>query len=76
MPVTIVVSFFFMHLAGQTLNMPTLMAIGLSTGVLVSNSIVVLENIFRHREELDAEVLPGLDQVSGSSPTARPAIPG
>ncbi|HOE37360.1 MAG TPA: efflux RND transporter permease subunit [Kiritimatiellia bacterium] len=45
MPVTIIISFFFMHLAGQTLNTVTLLAIGLSTGVLVSNSIVVLENI-------------------------------
>ncbi|MGD9781542.1 MAG: efflux RND transporter permease subunit [Kiritimatiellia bacterium] len=53
MPVTIVVSLFFMQLAGQTLNMPTLMAIGLSTGVLVSNSIVVLENIVEKFETMD-----------------------
>lgn len=45
MPVTIIISLFFLQLAGQTLNTPTLLAIGLSTGVLVSNSIVVLENI-------------------------------
>ncbi len=53
MPVTIVISFFFMHLAGQTLNMPTLLAIGLSTGVLVSNSIVVLENIVEKFETME-----------------------
>ena len=45
MPVTIVISLFFMQIFGQTLNVVTLLAIGLSTGVLVSNSIVVLENI-------------------------------
>jgi HAE1 family hydrophobic/amphiphilic exporter-1 len=45
MPVTICVSLFFLQLAGQGLNTVTLLAIGLSTGVLVSNSIVVLENI-------------------------------
>ena len=45
MPVTILISVFFMQLAGMTFNMVTLLAIGLSTGVLVSNSIVVLENI-------------------------------
>jgi len=45
MPVTICISLFFMHLAGQSLNTVTLLAIGLSTGVLVANSIVVLENI-------------------------------
>lgn len=53
MPVTIVISFFFMYLAGQTLNVVTLLAIGLSTGVLVSNSIVVLENIVSKFETLD-----------------------
>ncbi len=53
MPVTVCISFFFMHLAGQTLNVVTLLAIGLSTGVLVSNSIVVLENIVTKFETMD-----------------------
>jgi HAE1 family hydrophobic/amphiphilic exporter-1 len=53
MPVTILISFFFMKLAGQTLNVVTLLAIGLSTGVLVSNSIVVLENIVAKFQTLD-----------------------
>ncbi|HOU20716.1 MAG TPA: efflux RND transporter permease subunit [Kiritimatiellia bacterium] len=53
MPVTIAISLFFMQIAGQTLNIPTLMAIGLSTGVLVSNSIVVLENIVEKFETMD-----------------------
>lgn len=45
MPVTICISLFFIQMSGQTMNTVTLLAIGLSTGVLVSNSIVVLENI-------------------------------
>lgn len=45
MPLTIVVSFFFMQIAGQSLNTVTLLAVGLSVGILVSNSIVVLENV-------------------------------
>ena len=53
MPVTILISLFFMRLANQTLNTPTLLAIGLSTGVLVSNSIVVLENIVSKFEVMD-----------------------
>ena len=47
MPVTILISLFFMQLAGLTLNLATLLAIGLSAGILVSNSIVVLESIVR-----------------------------
>ena len=53
MPATIIISLFFMQLAGQTLNIVTLLAIGLSTGVLVSNSIVVLENVVSKFETMD-----------------------
>ena len=47
MPVTIVVSLFFLQLCGLTLNLSTLLAMGLSAGILVSNSIVVLESVVR-----------------------------
>lgn len=53
MPVTVVISLFFMNLADQSLNTVTLLALGLSTGVLVSNAIVVLENIVSKFEETD-----------------------
>lgn len=52
MPLTIVISFFFMYLFGQTLNTITLLAAGLSIGILVSNSIVVLENVVRRMEDV------------------------
>ncbi len=45
MPLTVVISLFFMQLAGYTLNTSTLISIGLSIGILVTNSIVVLESI-------------------------------
>lgn len=45
MPLTIVISLFFMYAIGYTLNTPTLIAIGVSVGILVTNSIVVLEAI-------------------------------
>ena len=45
MPLTMVISLFFMLLLGFTLNTSTLIAIGLSVGILVTNSIVVLESI-------------------------------
>jgi len=47
MPLTIVIGLFFMQMAGYTLNLSTLIAIGLSVGVLVTNSIVVLEAIVK-----------------------------
>ncbi|MBT3294621.1 MAG: efflux RND transporter permease subunit [Verrucomicrobia bacterium] len=51
MPLTIVVGLFFMQMAGMTLNTPTLIAIGMSVGILVTNSIVVLEGIVKRLGE-------------------------
>jgi hydrophobic/amphiphilic exporter-1 (mainly G- bacteria), HAE1 family len=48
MPITIVSTFLLMDLAGFTLNVMTLMALGITVGILVTNTIVVLENIYRH----------------------------
>ena len=50
MPVSIVVSFWAMDLCGFTFNIFTLLALGTSVGTLVTNSIVVIENIARHLE--------------------------
>lgn len=45
MPLTIIIGLFFMQMVGYTLNTSTLIAIGMSVGILVTNSIVVLEAI-------------------------------
>ncbi|TWU42469.1 efflux RND transporter permease subunit [Novipirellula artificiosorum] len=45
MPLTIVIGLFFMSVVSYTLNTSTLIAIGMSVGILVTNSIVVLEAI-------------------------------
>lgn len=51
MPLTIVIGLFFMKLSGMTLNTSTLIAIGMSVGILVTNSIVVLEGIIKRLDE-------------------------
>ena len=48
MPLTIIIALFFMQLLGYTLNTSTLLAAGLSVGILVSNSLVVLESVLTH----------------------------
>ncbi|MFO7660129.1 MAG: efflux RND transporter permease subunit [Candidatus Cloacimonadaceae bacterium] len=50
MPISIISTFVFMQASGFTLNMMTLMALSTTVGILVANSIVVLENIFRHKD--------------------------
>ena len=49
-PLSIVTTFIFMYLFDLTLNMMSLGGLALGIGMLVDNSIVVLENIFRYRE--------------------------
>ena len=48
MPVSIVSTLFLIDAFGFSLNILSLMGLSASTGVLVANSVVVLENIFRH----------------------------
>lgn len=49
-PVSIVATFALMYFSGLTLNMVSLGGLALGIGMLVDNAIVVLENIYRHRE--------------------------
>jgi hydrophobic/amphiphilic exporter-1 (mainly G- bacteria), HAE1 family len=49
MPASIIATFLGMQMLGFSLNTLSLMGISVSVGVLVSNSIVVLENIFRQK---------------------------
>ncbi|WP_176011702.1 efflux RND transporter permease subunit [Victivallis sp. Marseille-Q1083] len=47
MPVSVVITFAAMNMMGYTFDMMTLISLGCSAGVLVTNSIVVIENIFK-----------------------------
>ncbi len=47
-PTSLISTFMMMWIMGFTLNMMSMMALALSIGILVDDSIVVLENIFRH----------------------------
>lgn len=50
-PVSIIATFSLIYFAGFTLNLMTLGGLALGVGMLVDNAIVVLENIYRHRED-------------------------
>jgi hydrophobic/amphiphilic exporter-1 (mainly G- bacteria), HAE1 family len=50
-PVSIVATFTAMRMAGFTLNNLTMLGLSLSTGIVIDDAIIVLENIFRHNEE-------------------------
>ncbi|WP_343674012.1 efflux RND transporter permease subunit [Chitinophaga sp.] len=50
LPSSMIPTFIAMYLLGFSLNLMTLMALSLVVGILVDDSIVVLENIYRHLE--------------------------
>ncbi|MBZ0091554.1 MAG: efflux RND transporter permease subunit [Sulfuricellaceae bacterium] len=63
-PVSLLGAVAVIYFAGFTLNSLTLLALLLLIGVVVDDAIVVLENIFRHREEIDPD--PVSAAVAGS----------
>ncbi|PRQ07087.1 efflux RND transporter permease subunit [Enhygromyxa salina] len=51
-PTSVIGTFAVMDFLGFTLNNITMLAMSLSIGILVDDAIVVIENIYRHNEEL------------------------
>lgn len=50
-PVSLIATFFIMYIFGYSINVLTLLAIVLATGLVVDDGIVVTENIFKKVEE-------------------------
>lgn len=51
-PISIVFTFFLLNIQGISINLISLMGLSLGIGMLVDNSVVVVDNIFRHMTEL------------------------
>ena len=49
-PISIIATFLVMTLLGRNINVVSLAGLSFAIGMVVDNSIVVFENIFRHRE--------------------------
>ncbi len=58
-PISVIASFFLMYVSGVSLNIMSLGGLTLGIGLLVDNSIVVLEAIQRRRDE-------GLDEIEAA----------
>lgn len=50
-PISVIATFTLIYFGGFTLNLMTLGGLALGVGMMVDSSIVVLENVFRRREE-------------------------
>ena len=49
-PISLIGAFLFLDAAGRTLNVVSLAGMAFASGMVVDNAIVVLENIYRHRQ--------------------------
>jgi multidrug efflux pump subunit AcrB len=69
-PLAVLATFFLMGLGHLTLNIMSLGGLALAVGMLVDSSIVMLENIFRHREEGERDPIvaatDGADEVTSA----------
>jgi hydrophobic/amphiphilic exporter-1 (mainly G- bacteria), HAE1 family len=59
-PISIIATFTLIYFGGFTLNLMTLGGLALGVGMMVDSSVVVLENIFRRRDEMGE----GMEQAS------------
>ncbi|MBR1402647.1 MAG: efflux RND transporter permease subunit [Treponema sp.] len=60
-PVSIIITLVFMYFRGTSLNLISLSGLLLGVGMLVDNSIVVLENIYTHSAEGKSPVQASID---------------
>lgn len=68
-PISIVGTFLMLVLFGRTINVISLAGCAFAAGMVVDNSIVVLENIYRHRQMGESKVtaaLKGAKEVWGA----------
>jgi hydrophobic/amphiphilic exporter-1 (mainly G- bacteria), HAE1 family len=65
-PVSLIFTVAILYVAGATLNVVTLSGLMLAVGMLIDNAVVVVENIFRHREQgadADEAAVEGASEV-------------
>ena len=68
-PISVIITFFLMYSSNITLNIISLGGLALGIGMLLSNSIIVLESIQRYREkgaDLYTSSLEGTSEVAGA----------
>ncbi|WP_027128948.1 efflux RND transporter permease subunit [Fusobacterium perfoetens] len=61
LPVAIIFTFAFLSFSGTSINLISLMGLSLGVGMLTDNSVVVIDNIYRHMTELNSPVAEASD---------------
>lgn len=61
LPISIMFTFVFLYFQGITINLISLMGLSIGVGMLTDNSVVVIDNIYRHISELKKTVKDAAD---------------
>ena len=70
-PTSLIVTFFLLYMGGYTLNIISLSSLAVAMGIVVDCAIVVLDNIYRHREKGHR---PEEAAISGASEVSKAVI--
>ncbi len=73
-PISVIATFALLYFGGFTLNLMTLGGLALGVGMMVDSSVVVLENIFRRREERGED--PETAAVEGTGEVSSAVVAG
>src|SRR5262249_53332392 len=82
-PTTLAITFLFLHWSGETLNLMSLGGLAVAIGLIIDDTVVVIENIARHltpeahgRPSVGLEPSVRLDPVSAASSEITGAVVG
>src|SRR6187399_3134905 len=63
LPITVVITFFFMKLFGETINLMSMGGLAVAIGLVIDDAVVVVENI--HRRLADGGGIEAVEQATG-----------
>jgi len=78
-PTTLAITFLFLHWAGETLNLMSLGGLAVAIGLIIDDTVVVIENIARHLERKHGDnpvSLAAIDPVGAASKEITGAVVG
>jgi len=82
-PTTLAITFLFLHWAGETLNLMSLGGLAVAIGLIIDDTVVVIENIARHLEPkrgsagtTPQQVAAAIDPVGAASKEITGAVVG
>lgn len=69
-PFSLILAFVYLYFSSSSINIISLASISIAIGMVVDNSIVVLENIFRHRDKENENLKIASERGTGEVVTA------